>query len=318
MIKTKAAIAAKIETTYGVDAVPVPASNNAILAGDLEVTAVSRSLDRNYTKHVYGSKDKLIIGEGLKISFSTELRCNPAWPAPNPTEPPDIGPLFRACNLSQTIVTTTGLECVKYLPNSSQEGESITIYYYQDGMLFKALGCTGKPSMEVKTNEYSTIKWEFTGLYGGPVTNTFPAAFTYSRATPPRLYSAAFTIDSYAAVIDSFKLSIENDIAKRPSANEATGILRWFVKGRAVTAEIDPEVPAIAIKDLWNIWATSTSVPVSITIGQAVGARCVITMPNVQIDELKFAERENILTYQLPLVVKPTIAGNDEIEFKFN
>lgn len=314
MLKTKALMLAKVELTYATDSAPV-ASANAILCEDPDITPISKSLERNNVRPNFGAKDKLIIGEGLKLSFTTELRGTGIAPV---VSAPEIGPLFRGCNFTQTLVATPGQECCKYTPHSNMDGESITLWFYRDGLLFKAVGCRGTFSLDTKVNEYAKIKWEFTGIYAGPVAaGTLPTP-TFSAVVPPVFKGAQFAIDNYAAVIESMKFDMKNSIAKRPDANAATGILSWNITDRAVSADIDPEVPALASKDFWDMWQASETVAMTATIGQTAGNKCVITTPAVQIDDLKFADRENVLTYGLPLRVKPTDAGNDEIEFKFN
>lgn len=314
MLKTKALMLVKLEPTYATDSAPL-ANANAILCEDPDITPISKSLERNNVRPNFGAKGKLIIGEGLKISFTTELRGTGVAPV---VLAPEIGPLFRGCNFTQTIVSTVGSECVKYTPHSDMNGESLTIWFYRDGLLFKAVGCRGTFSLDTKVNEYAKIKWEFTGIYAGPVdAGTLPTP-TFSAVVPPVFKGAQFAIDGYAAVIESMKFDMKNSIAKRPDANAATGILSWNITDRAVSADIDPEVPELSSKDFWAMWQASETVPMTATIGQTAGNKCVITTPAVQIDDLKFADRENVLTYGLPLRVKPTDAGNDEIEFKFN
>lgn len=314
MLKTKALMLAVVEATYGTDAAPL-ANANAILCEDPDISAISKSLERNNVRPVFGAKSKLVIGEGIKLSFTTELRGPGASPV---TVPPDIGVLFRGCNFTQTIVATAGSECVKYTPHSNMDGESLTMWFYRDGLLFKVVGCRGTFSLDTKVNEYAKLKWEFTGIYAGPVDAGAMPTPTFSAVVPPVFKGAQFAIDGFAAVIESLKFDMKNTIAKRSDANAATGILSWNITDRAVSAEIDPEVPALASKDFWAMWQASATVPMTATIGQTSGNKCVIGCPAVQIDDLKFGDRENILTYGLPLMIKPTDAGNDEIEFKFN
>lgn len=313
MLKTKALILAAVQTNYQTPAIITGA--NAILCEDPDIQPIAKSLERNNIRPVFGAKDKLIIGEGLKISFTTELRGPGVAPV---VAAPDIGPLFRGCNFTQTLVATPGQECCKYTPHSEMEGEALTIWFYRDGLLFKADGCRGTFSLDTKVNEYAKFKWEFTGIYAGPVDSGVMLTPTFSSVVPPVFKGAQFKIDDFAAVIESLKFDMKNSIAKRPDANAATGILSWNITDRQVSANIDPEVPALAEKDFWDMWQKSESVPMTATIGQTAGNKCVITTPRVQIDDVKFADRENVLTYGMPLLVKPTDAGNDEIEFKFN
>lgn len=312
-LKTKALVLVKIESNYATDSLPTGAS--AILCEDPDIQPIAKSLERNNVKPVFGTKDKLIIGEGLKLSFTTEMRGTGVSPV---TTAPDIGVLFRMAGFTQTIVATSGQECCKYTPHSNFEsGESGTVYFYRDGNLHKLLGGRATFSLDAKANDYPKLKWEITGLYAGPVTGTMPAP-TFSAVAPMVFKSAAFALDSFAATIESLKIDVKNNVIKRPDANAATGIKSYNISDRSITGEVDPEVETIATKDFWAMWANSTTAAMTATIGQTAGNKCLITCPGVQIDDLKYGDREQILTYQLPLLIKPTATGNDDIEFKFN
>lgn len=311
MLKTRALILAKIETSYGVDPTPTP-SANAILCEAPEFETIGKKLDRANVKSYFGTLPHVALGEGLKISFSTELK----GVGSTPSTPPEIGVLFRACNFTQTVDATVGAENVKYDPNSSESGESITIYFYQHNILHKLLGCRGTVSLELKTNEYGKLKWEFQGLYAGPADATIGTG-TFNATKPPIFRQASFAIDAYSAVIESLKIDVKNEIARRPSANALTGVLEYFIKERAVTGETDPEMVALATKDFWSMWSNGSLSALSATVGNTAGNRCVITAPNVQLDTPKYGDREGILTQALPLIFTPNV-GNDEVQFKFN
>lgn len=315
--KNKAVVLVKVQASSGVDSVPTNA--NAFLVEDPSIEPITKKLERNNVKPHYGSKGALIIGEGYKIGFSVEL-SGIGGEAPVLTTPPAIGTLLRGCYMTQTVVATPGSECVKYTPHDDiEDAEELSIYFFQDNRLHKAIGCIGTWALETKVNEYAKFKFEFTGIYDGPAEAAVPVIANFVNETvPPVFRSALFTIDTYAAVIESLKIDLKGEVTKRSSANADTGILKYFMKERQMTAEIDPEVPAIADKDFWAMWEAAEDVAMTATIGQTAGNRCVITCPVVQIDDVKYADRENILTYGMPLRIKPTAAGNDEIELKFN
>lgn len=308
MLKNKALILAKIEVTYGTDPTPTGLAN-AILCGDVDYDVIDSKVERNNIKPNYGAKRFVSIGEGQKLSFSVELKgSGVAGTAP------EIGPLLRACNFTQVI--SAGVS-VTYTPNSAQAGESVTLYYYLDGLLHKITGARGSWAIaEGKVNTYVTLKFEFTGIYGGPVAEAL-ASPTWNATVPPVFRGAAFAIDTYAAVIDGLALECKNDVVKRADLNAATGILEWFIKERSVTAKISPEMVLPATKDFWGIWQAGTAVAMTATIGSAAGNRCVITAPAVQLDKPKYGDRENIVTADLPLVLAPTAAGNDELVLAF-
>ena len=309
MLKNKAVILAKVETVYGTDSVPTGALN-AILCGDLDYDVIDVKVERNNIKPNFGAQRFVAIGEGQKLSFSVELKgSGVAGTAP------EIGPLLRACAFTQTIQAAVS---VTYAPNSSSTGEALTLYYYLDGLLHKITGCRGSFSLaDAKVNQYAKLKFEFTGLYAGPATVVLPAQ-TPNSTVPPLFRSAAFALDTYAAVIDGISIEVKNDVAKRADVNSATGVLEWFIKDRDVSAKIAPEMVLPATKDFWTMWSSGAAYAMTCTIGSVAGNRCLITAPAVQLDKLKYGDRENIVTAELPLVLTPTTAGNDEIVFLFN
>lgn len=306
--KSKAVVLAKIESVYGTDPTPT-AGANAILCSAPEVEPLGRRLNRENVKPYYGADVGLNIGEGVKVSFSVELKGSGAAGTA-----PEIGPLIRACNFTETI--TPGVK-VDYDPNSAPDtGESATIHFYRHDILHKITGCRGTFGFELKAGEYGEMSFEFTGLYQGPVDSTIPASPTFNTTQPARFLSASFAIDTYSARIENLKADMNNQISRRPDANAATGILEYFIGGREVKGECDPEAVALATKDFWAMWANSSQVALTGTVGTAAGNKCVITGPAVQADTPKYGERENILTYALPLIFTPS-AGNDEIKLSF-
>lgn len=307
MLRTKAVVLAKVEASYGQDAAPTPGAN-AILTDLPEFEVLGRKLERNNTRSYFGHLPPVNVGEGLKIRFKAELKGSGAVDTP-----PEIGALLRACNFTETITPSTGP--VDYDPNSSTSGESASIYFYQDGILHKLLGCRGTFGFELKAGEYGAVPFELTGIYAGPADDTAPSG-TYNQTVPPKFLSANFTIDSYSGVIESLKAEMNNEIAKRVSANAATGILEYMIRQRKVSGECDPEAVTLATKDFWQMWEDSSAVALSATVGATAGNKCVITAPKVVLDVPKYGDREGILTYSLPLVFTPD-TGDDEIKFSF-
>lgn len=308
MLKNKAVVLAKIETTYGVDPTPTGGAN-AILCGDVEYDVIDSKVERNNIKPIFGAKRFVAIGEGQKLSFTTEIKASGSLGVA-----PEIGPLFRACGFTQTVLADTH---VYYTPNSSTSGESVTLYYYVDGLLHEINGCRGSFSVpDAKVNQYGTIKWEFTGIYGGPVAATL-ATPTFNATIPPVFRGANFSLDGYSAVIDGISLDVKNDIAKRVDVNSTNGVLEWFIKERAITAKIAPEMVLPASKDFWGMWSDGDTCAMAVTFGQTAGNKCVIAAQYVQVDKPKYGDRENILTAELPLVITPGNSGDDDISFYF-
>jgi hypothetical protein len=308
MQKNRAVVLAKIEAPYGTDSIPTGAAN-AIFCEEPSVEPILKKLERNQTRQVMGAVAPLTIAEGVKISFSVELAGSGAAGTA-----PHIGPLLRACNMEETLVVDTS---AAYAPSSdSFAAESVTIYFYRHLILHKVTGCRGTFKLSGKVNEIAKLMFEFTGIYNGPVDAALPSPI-YPSVVPPIFRAAAFSLDAYAAVISALEIDLGNAIAKRMDANADSGILEYFVSDRKVSGSIDPEVPTLATKDYWAILMAGTQTALTATVGNVAGNRCVITAPKVSISDLKYADREQILTYAMPLSFNPN-AGDDELVLTFN
>lgn len=309
-LKNRAVILAKIEAGgYGVDAVPTGAAN-AILVSEPEIEPIVKDLERNHVRQSFGSQPKLKIGEGYNITFKTEVMGGGGAGVA-----PPCGPLLRACGLVETI--NAGVD-VDYDPSSdSFNHESVTIYFYRHAKLHKVVGCRGPiPDLEAEVNGFGMFSWKFMGIYAGPVDDALPTP-VYPTTTPPVFRSASLAVHGFAAVIESLKISDGGSVERRPDANAATGILEYYIADRMLSGEIDPEVTAVTDKDFWGIWQAGTLGTFTASIGGTVGNRLVVSGPKVQIDDLKYADRNNLLTYGMPLIFTAD-AGDDEIQYKFS
>lgn len=313
----KAVLLAKIEGTYGVDPTPTAAAN-AILTTPPSWEIVGKRVERSAVLPYHGKLAPINVGEAIKLSFSVELK----GAGTTPNTPPRIGALLRACAFTETIDNTPGTEFTKYDPHSSEVGESVTLYYYTDGQLCKAHGCVGTVKLDAKVNEAGKLDFEFTGLYGGPakITDTAMPSPTFGDAVKPPLFrNANFFIHAYAAVIEGFKFDMGNKIGKRTDANNATGMYRYFIQGRDVKGECDPEVVALTTFNPFMIWDESTAGALNLQVGDTAQNRCLITMPSIVPEIPKYGAREGIRTYAYSFTSHPTLtAGNNEISLKFN
>ncbi|TAN61048.1 hypothetical protein EPN18_07370 [bacterium] len=317
MLENKAIMLAKIEGTYGTDAAPTPTAN-AILCSAPQIEIIGKAITRNQVIPYYGALAKINIGEGIKVSFEVEVRGAGAVPS----TPPRIGALLRACNFTETIDATPGAEFSKYDPNSLENGESVTIYFYRDGVLHKVLGCVGAFKLSAKLNEQAKIAFTFTGLYAGTHASdtAFPSPTFGDAVLPPIFRQAAFSIIGYSADIEKLTLDVANDVKPKKSVNgTASGVSRYFVANRAVKGDCDPAAVALATFNPWAQFDASTAGALSATIGSAAQNRLIVTMPNVIPDTPKYATREGIVAYGYPFTAHPTMTtGNNELSLKFN
>jgi len=313
-LERKSLILAKTEVSYGVDPVPVGATD-AILTGAVSYEIGGRSLERDVVLPNFGKLTPVNVGEAIKLSIPVEMRG--AGGAADAI--PRIGRLFRACNMPETV--SAGVS-VGYSLTSIEDGESVTLYWYADGILHKALGCVGTVKLSGKSGEYGKLAFEFTGIYAGThaTDQATPSATFGDAAVPPRFLSALFSINAYAGAIENFEVDLGNEIGKRTDANSASGILRYRISDRNVKGSCDPRVVALATYNPWTAWDASTAGAITARFGSAVGNKVVVNLPNCTLtDAPKYGAREKERIYQLAFGAYPTLAAqNNELTLTFS
>ena len=150
------AILAKIETTQGTDAVPTGAAN-ALLISDASFDISYNNVDRSLIRGFFGGAEQLAGTRFVDMSFSVEISGSgtagtaPAW-----------GPLLQACGYAEAVTASTRVD---YTPISTGQ-KSLTIYYSDDGVLHKALGCMGNVEFAMGAGERPLLKFNFAGIDG--------------------------------------------------------------------------------------------------------------------------------------------------------
>lgn len=170
----KTAILAKNEPTYGEDAIPTGAAN-AILVSNCTIDLGLDQVDRDLYRPYLGASEQLAAARRMSIGFDVEIAgSGTAGTAPK------WGALLKACSFAETVLALTN---VIYNPISSGF-DSATIYYYLDGILYKALGCRGDVAFKMGVGERPVMSFSFTGLDGGEAAAALPTQTLTAWKTP--------------------------------------------------------------------------------------------------------------------------------------
>ena len=292
----------KIETTYGVDAVPTPALN-AVLATDvtfrpMEGTDVNRNLDLPYL----GGQGTIPNELHAKFSFKVELA-----PSGTPGQPPAWGPLLRACACAQVINAGTS---VVYNPITDNH-ESGTLKLYIDGILFQSLGVRGTAKFTVNAQGIPYIEFEFTGLFAQPAdaTTTNPILTSFQK---PRVVSTTFTptftINGVAMVMRTFSLDLKNKVEPRFLVGKEEILITQREDMIATQVETQP----LADFNPFALAAAQTAVAVNLVHGTGAGNIATLNAPAAQMQRPQGMENtQDIMETPLSLIPLPTL-GNDQ------
>ena len=310
----KTVILAKVETTSGTDATPVNTSN-ALNVSDLSITPLdAKNVDLDTIQGWFGNSISLVGTACVKCSFSVYLAgaalaaTAPAW-----------GALLQGCANAETTGLTTP-DRVEYLP-ATDTLKSLTIYWYDDGVLHKLLGCFGNVKLSAKSGEAPKLTFDFVGLDGGvtAVANVVPTltmwktpvAITKTNVTDIKLgctYAAGALSGGTAYNSTGLMLDWGNEVEFAPMLTTEEVIL----KDRNMTGSLSLELSAAQEVSMMATVKANTTTGVGFVLGTASGNKIMLHMPAVQLLNIKKEEIAGKRIIGLDMRMLP-VSGNDEI-----
>ncbi|HQS08719.1 MAG: hypothetical protein B7Y12_02180 [Rhizobiales bacterium 24-66-13] len=297
----KLAATAKIETTYGTDAVPTGAAN-AIQLNDVSLTPLAgEEKTRDLLTAYYGHQGVLLVGDYVELQGFVELAgSGTAGTAPA------YGPLLRACGLAETTVATTS---VTYAPASAGQ-EALTLYLNLDGVNHVMLGARGTFTLALAPKEIPRLVFTFRGLLGPITALALPTAVltAFKKPVPvSKANTALWTLHGFAAIAESFSF----DLGAQVEARHLVGDESIQITGRQATGTMVVEADTLAAKDWISIARAHTTGALAIRHGLTAGNIIEINAPAVQIGRPTYGNTQGITNYSLPLMFTP-VTGDDE------
>lgn len=309
MLTNREVILAKIEVTYGVDSVPVEATDAMLVENIGWSNEGLRMNERPAVRQNIGMLQMVFGGTLRSITFDVELKGG----AGAVDVPPEFGPLLRACGFGETINAAVD---VQYAPVSTGH-ESITIYYFQDGIRHIMTGCVGNASFNLETGALGKISFTFTGHLVSVTDVALPAAPVYLANVPPPLINVPFTIGAYAAIINALTFDLSNTVATPPDMSATDGYSQVRITQRDVQGSYDPEAVLIATNDPYTDLSAGTQLAVTTgVVGSVVGNRYQVDMPAAYEKDISPGDRDGVRTYDIPLGFAES-AGDDEVLLTF-
>lgn len=303
----KQIVTAKIESVYGVDPVPT-GSANAILISNLSAKPLAPTMvKRDLIKGYLGASEQLAADVHSQISFDVELAgSGSAGTAPS------FGPLLRACGLSETVVASTS---VTYQPISAAF-ESLTIYYFVDGILHKMKGCRGTVQFDWTVKKIPVMKFTFTGLYNAP-TDTTNATPTYTGFKVPKVVSdqntTGFTFNGYNGHMSSLTIDLKNNVMYRT----LVGVEYVQITDREAGGTCEFEMPSIADVDLYTATLADALSSLALVHGTVAGNIITLASSGLDLADPTAKDDGGVQMISFPFSLVPTTAGNDEFTIAF-
>lgn len=310
----KTVILVKVETTSGTDAVPTGAAN-AIQAMDMQITPLdAKNIDTNIINPWFGNSPSLVGTASVKCSFSVLLGGSGT-----PATAPAWGALLLACAHAET----TGLTApnrVEYLP-ATDTLKTATIYWYDDGLLHKLLGCFGNVKLSAKSGEAPKLTFDFVGIDAGVSATPnatavltgwkVPLAITKANVTDIQLgctYAAGALTGPPAINSTGLTLDWGNKVDFVPMLTTEQVVL----SDRAVSGSMSIELSAAQEVTQMASVKANTLTGLGFVMGTTAGNKIMLHMPSVQLINPKKEELNGLRLIGFDLRVLP-VAGNDEL-----
>lgn len=311
------AILAKIETTYGTDPTPTGGAN-AILVSNVSATPlVSNNVSRDLIRPYLGGSEQLVGTKYIELSFDVELQSSGSMVTPTV---PSWGVLARACGLAET--GTAGVR-VEYNPISTSF-ESVTIYYYLDGVLRKLLGARGNLVIKMGVGERPVLSFAFKGLDGGVTATALPATTLTGFKVPAVVtdgnsgdltfgctYTAATPALTGGTIYPSRGIEIDlgNTVEFVPMlGSEAVDIIN-----RETKARIALDLTAAQEVTFDGTIKANTTQAIGLQHGSTAGSKALVFAPVVQLINPTYQEFSGRVLMGLEARLMPS-SGNDELK----
>jgi hypothetical protein len=195
--------------------------------------------------------------------------------------------------------------------------ETLTLYMYRDGLLFKLLAAMGTFSIEAKAGEIAKITFNFSGQWVAPVDAALPTTAVYPDLNPPQVELANLTWGSNVNLTtEQFTIDGQVSVVQRPDVNSAQGYAGARIADRAPEGGFNPEATLEADEPFWATFVAARAKFFTARVGTAIGNQCAIMGPRTQTSEIGFGDRDGIMTYEKSIKFRRW-NGDDELMFHF-
>lgn len=304
----------KIETTSGTDAVPTGAANAILPTGDVKITAIEASqVPRNVVRGYFGSSGKLVGSTWMMAEFSVEKQGSgaagtaPAW-----------GVFLRAAGFAETVTASTRVD---YTPVSTAI-ETMSLYAYTDGLLFKFIGGVVDFGGSTVVNGIPSYSIKVYAPFLAPTAASNPTP-TLTAWKDPSLVNDANTADlvlggTYSAgaisggtsyVSGGVEFAMNNQVAR----TEMIGAKRVVLTDRAVSGTIKTlDLTAAQEVTLLGYIPAGTATSIGIVHGTVAGYKVLEFFPQARLLSHSYQNVDGVLLSDFGFDAPPS-AGNDDM-----
>lgn len=309
------AVLAKIETTYGLDSTPA-GTTDALLVSGLSINPINaQNVDRDIIRAYLGASEQLLgtryVELGLTVEFvgAGTVATAPAW-----------GKLLRACGFAETLTATFRAD---YTPVSTGF-ESLTIYWFDDGVRHVATGCRGNVSIKMNVGGRPELQFRFLGVYSTPTAVANPSTTLTAWKTPQvvtdqntgdLVFGGTHATGVAPAITGGTPYpsqGIELDLGNAVNFTALLGGETVDITQRAASGKVTLDLTAAQEVTFMGNVELATLTTIGLIHGTVANNKAMLWMPGVQLVNPQKADVNGKRMVSFDLRLTP-VSGNDEL-----
>lgn len=196
---------------------------------------------------------------------------------------------------------------VTYTPSSASV-QSATIYVYNDGLLYKFVGCRGTCPLTLTSGGPARISFRFMGMFSSKTDAVLPTV-TYNATRPPIWKNGQFTINSVASAGQTMSIDPGNNLVMPDNPNSIESFDPAIITARQVRGSINPKETLVATRDSMLDFRTSVKRPLNAQLGITAGNRIGVTVPSALYLNQSPTDTNGYVTVDVPFAATGQDAG---------
>jgi hypothetical protein len=201
---------------------------------------------------------------------------------------------------------------VVYKPSSDEDDfDSMSVYYYMDGLRLKLAGCRGTVSFEFPWGEVPKAKFAMELMTWTPEDADIGYTPSYQDVNPFICAGGSFKMDTDETYIESLAVDLGLSIAKI-GAIQSDGWYDTFISKREPSGSFDPFATSVAH---FTAWKAMTAAALYLKIGDSTNM-ILVRLPRILRKDVKLSDKEGVNTYEIEFNAAKT-SGDDEIFLAF-
>jgi hypothetical protein len=219
---------------------------------------------------------------------------------------------------------------VDYTPITNNQ-ESVTLWYYDSGVLHKALGCRGNVKLDLTAGNRPVMSFTFNGLDGVASAGT-PSGTSFASFITPLVVVDANSGDlTFGGTVASSgapaitggtvypSLGLELDLGLSADFTPLLGGESVDITARALNGAIKLDLTAAQEVTFRGTVLNATLQAMSLLHGTTAGNRVIVHQPSVQLYDWSKEEvnGKRLVGYKTRGVPTPAGSGNDELRLVF-